>query len=72
MATKMLRTEAIADILHIPHEAVRTLVRTGSVDWGVYIKPKSARYGRGRYVYYPQVFAKAAGLTMTEVEAAMT
>ena len=69
---KTLRTEAIAAILHQPVEAVRTMVRTGAVDWGVYIKPRKARYGRGKYCYYPAKFAQAAGLTMGEVEAAMT
>ena len=69
---KTLRTEAIAAILHQPCEAVRQMVRTGAVTWGVYIKPKSQRYGRGKYVYYPAQFAKAAGLTMAEIEGAMT
>ena len=69
---KTLRTEAIAAILHQPCEAVRTMVRTGAVSWGVYIKPKKARYGRGKYVYYPAAFAAAAGLTMEQVEGAMT
>lgn len=69
---KTLRTEAIAAILHQPCEAVRQMVRTGSVPWGVYIKPKTPRYGRGKYVYYPAAFAQAAGLTMREVEAVMT
>lgn len=69
---KTLRTEVIADFLHLPHETVRTMVRTGSVDWGVYIKPRKARYGRGQYCYYPAKFAAAAGLTVDEVEAAMT
>lgn len=68
---KTLKTEAIAAILHQPCEAVRTMVRTGAVSWGVYIKPKTPRYGRGKYIYYPHKFAKAAGLTMEQVEGAM-
>ena len=68
---KTLKTEAIAAILHQPCEAIRQMVRTGAVSWGVYIKPKTPRYGRGKYVYYPSAFAQAAGLTMDEVEAAM-
>ena len=66
-----LKTEHIARLLNQPCEAVRAMVRTGAVSWGVYIKPKTARYGRGKYVYYPAAFAKAAGLTMEEVEAAI-
>jgi hypothetical protein len=68
---KTLKTEAIAAILHQPCEAVRTMVRTGAVSWGVYIKPKRERYGRGKYVYYPAAFAKAAGLTVEQVEGVM-
>lgn len=68
---KTLKTEAIAAILHQPCEAVRQMVRTGAVSWGVYIKPKRERFGRGKYVYYPAAFAQAAGLTMEEVEAVM-
>lgn len=67
-----LKTEHIARLLNQPCEAVRTMVRTGAVDWGVYIKPRKARYGRGQYCYYPAKFAAAAGLTVDEVEAAMT
>lgn len=69
---KTLKTETIAAILHQPCEAVRQMVRTGAVSWGVYIKPKKARYGRGRYIFYPAAFAKAAGLTMEEVEGVMS
>jgi hypothetical protein len=69
---KTLKTEAIAAILHQPCETVRQMVRTGGVSWGVYIKPKRQRYGRGKYVYYPAAFAQAAGLTMKEIEGAMT
>ena len=47
------------------------MVRTGAVSWGVYIKPKSQRYGRGRYIYYPAKFAEETGLTLAEVEAAI-
>ena len=65
-----LKTEHIARLLNQPCEAVRAMVRTGAVSWGVYIKPKTARYGRGRYIYFAAAFAKAAGLTMEEVEAA--
>ena len=66
-----LKTEHIARLLNQPCEAVRALVRTGAVSWGVYIKPKSQRYGRGRYIYYPAKFAAETGLTMEEVEAAI-
>jgi predicted transcriptional regulator len=68
---KKLKTEAIANILHQPCETVRNMVRTGAVTWGVYIKPKSARYGRGQYIYYPAAFAKAVGLTMEQIEEVM-
>lgn len=68
---KTLKTEAIAAILHQPCEAVRQMVRTGAVSWGVYIKPKRERYGRGRYIYYPHKFAQAAGLTVEQVEGVM-
>lgn len=71
-SVKTLKTEAIAALLHQPCEAVRQMVRTGAVSWGVYIKPKRQRYGRGKYVYYPAAFAQAAGLTMKEIEGAMT
>ena len=66
-----LKTEHIARLLNQPCEAVRAMVRTGAVSWGVYIKPQSARYGRGKYVYYPAKFAQETGLTMEEVEAAI-
>ena len=69
---KKLRTEAIAAILHQPCETVRHMVRTKTVDWGVYIEPKKARFGRGQYIYYPSKFAEATGFTMDEVEAVMT
>ena len=69
---KRLRTEAIAQLLHQPCETVRAMIRTQTVDWGVYIKPKKARYGRGQYVYYPSKFAEATGLSMAQVEAIMT
>jgi hypothetical protein len=66
-----LKTEHIARLLNQPCEAVRAMVRTGAVSWGVYIKPKSQRYGRGKYVYYPHKFAQAAGLTVEQVEGVM-
>lgn len=68
---KTLKTEAVAAILHQPCEAIRAMVRTGAVSWGVYIPPKTPRYGRGRYIYFPAAFAQAAGLTMQELEAAL-
>ena len=66
-----LKTEHIARLLGLQCEAVRAMVRTGAVGWGVYIKPKKARYGRGRYVYYAAKFSQETGLTMAEVEAAI-
>jgi len=69
---KQLRTEGVAQLLRQQCETVRALVRTKSVDWGVYIAPKKARFGRGQYVYYPAKFAEASGFTMAEVEAVMT
>ena len=66
-----LKTEHIARLLNQPCEAVRAMVRTGAVSWGVYIKPKTPRFGRGRYIFYPAKFAEAAGLTMEEVEGVM-
>ena len=66
-----LKTEHIARLLNQPCETVRALVRTGAVSWGVYIKPKSARYGRGRYVYYPAKFAAETGIDIEKVKAAM-
>ena len=65
-----LKTEHIARLLNQPCEAVRAMVRTGAVSWGVYIKPKSQRYGRGRYIYFAAKFAAETGLTLAEVEAA--
>ena len=59
-----LKTEHIARLLNQTCEAVRAMVRTGAVSWGVNINPQTARYGRGKNVYYPAEFAKAAGLTM--------
>ena len=72
VAEKRLRTEAVARLLHQPCETIRTMARCGTVGWAVYIKPKKSRYGRGQYIYYPAAFAAAAGLTMAEVEGAMT
>ena len=66
-----LKTEHIARLLNQPCETVRAMVRTGAVSWGVYIKPKSQRYGRGQYIYYAHKFAQETGLTMEEVEAAI-
>ena len=66
-----LKTEHIARLLNQPCETVRAMVRTGAVSWGVYIKPKTARYGRGRYVYYPAKFAEETGITLAEVKAAI-
>ena len=66
-----LKTEHIARLLGLQCEAVRAMVRTGAVAWGVYTKPKTPRFGRGRYIFYPAKFAEAAGLTMEEVEGVM-
>ena len=66
-----LKTEHIARVLNQPCETVRAMVRTGAVSWGVYIKPKTARYGRGRYIYFAAKFAQETGLTMEEVKAAI-
>lgn len=66
-----LKTEHIARLLDQPCEFVRALVRTGAVSWGDYIPPKTPRYGRGRYIYYPAKFAEVTGMTLEELEAAM-
>ena len=66
-----LKTEHIARLLGLQCEAVRAMVRTGAVSWGVYIKPKSARYGRGRYIYYGERFAADTGIDIEKVKAAM-
>ena len=65
-----LKTEHIARLLDQPCEFVRALVRTGAVTWGDYIPPKTPRYGRGRYVYYPAKFAEVTGMTLEELEKA--
>lgn len=67
-----LRTEAVARLLNQPQETVRHLVRTGAVDWGAYIKPKTARYGHGHYIYYEHKFAAAVGLPVEKVMEART
>lgn len=69
---KQLRTEGVARLLNQPQETVRHLVRTGAVDWGIYLKPKTARYGRGRYIYYEHKFAAALGLPIERVLEART
>lgn len=69
---KQLRTEGVAQLLRQPQETVRHLLRTKTVDWGVYIQPKKARFGRGQYVYFAEKFAQATGFSMQEVEAVMT
>jgi len=69
---KQLRTEGVAQLLRQPQETVRHLLRTKTVDWGVYIRPQKARFGRGQYIYFAEKFAQATGLTMQEVEAFMT
>ena len=66
-----LKTEHIARLLNIPLEAVREMVRTGAVQWGVYTKPKTPRYGHGRYIYYPERFAADTGIDIERVKAAM-
>ena len=66
-----LKTEHIARLLNQPCETVRAMVRTGAVAWGVYTKPKTPRYGRGRYVYYPERFAADTGIDIEKVKAAM-
>ena len=67
-----LKTEHIARLLNQPCETVRAMVRTGAVSWGVYIKPKTPRYGRGQYIFFPAKFAQDTGLTMEQIEAVMT
>ena len=69
---KQLRTEGVAQLLRKPQETVRHLLRTKAVDWGVYVEPRSARFGRGQYIYYAEKFAQATGFSMKEVEAVMT
>ncbi len=69
---KQLRTEGVARLLNQPQETVRHLLRTKTVDWGVYIQPKKARFGRGQYIYYPQRFAQATGISMEQIENVMT
>ena len=69
---KKLRTKGVAQLLRQPQETVRTLLRTKTVDWGVYKEPRSARFGRGQYIYFAEKFAQATGFSMEEVEAAMT
>ena len=69
---KQLRTEGVAQLLRQPQETVRTLLRTKTVDWGVYIQPKKARFGRGQYVHFAEKFPQATGFSMQEVEAVMT
>ena len=68
---KQLRTEGVAQLLRQPQETVRTLLRTKTVDWGVYIKPTKQRFGRGKYIYFAEKFAQATGFSMREVEAVM-
>lgn len=66
-----LKTEHIARLLGLQCEAVRAMVRTGAVAWGVYTKPKTPRYGRGRYFYYPERFSQDTGIDIEKVKAAM-
>ena len=66
-----LKTEHIARLLNQPCEAIRAMVRTGAVSWGVYIKPKTPRYGHGRYFYFPERFAADTGIDIEKVKAAM-
>ena len=69
---KKLRTEGVAKLLGETNEGVRRMLRTKSVEWGVYIKPKKERFGRGEYVYYPLKFSEITGHPMEQVEAVMT
>ena len=66
-----LKTEHIARLLGLQCEAVRAMVRTGAVGWGVYTKPKTPRYGHGRYFYYPERFSQDTGISIEKVMAAM-
>ena len=66
-----LKTEHIARLLGLQCEAVRAMVRTGAVAWGVYTKPKTPRYGHGRYFYFPERFAADTGIDIKKVKAAM-
>ena len=66
-----LKTEHIARLLGLQCEAVRAMVRTGAVAWGVYTKPKTPRYGHGRYFYFPERFSQDTGIDIEKVKATM-
>ena len=66
-----LKTEHIARLLNIQCEAVRAMVREGAVSWGVYTRPKTPRYGHGRYIYFPERFAADTGISWEKVKEAM-
>lgn len=64
---KRLTTAKIAEVLGLPPDGVRWMVRAGKVAWGVYKPPKTRRFGRGTYYYIPALFGAAMGLSDRQV-----